>query len=830
MTSEIEKFFDESFYALSGEARKQGMRPFDHYIKQGEALGYAPSARFDPKYYAKRYPDVASAHGGLLKHFVRHGLAEGRTGVPPRYEVACATAGIRKNRPTILIVLHEATRTGAPVLGWNLIGRLAPKFNVVSLLMKGGPLEAALEEVSTAMVRLPGELSHGSDEATQLIRKIVAVYAPIYAIANSAATRDVAMILEDLDIPVVSLVHEFSSDFRPTGRLHGLYLRASKVVFPARIVAVASEKDYYILRSREHEIAPQGPSRLPKSDRYADSTASLAMAAALSSIDKGSFLVAGMGTVTYRKGVDVFIATAADLFRQRPDIDCRFIWVGHTFPFDAKYREYLHQQIQRSGLDGRVILLNEVTDLDPIYQRADAFVLSSRLDPLPNVAIDAALRGLPIICFENASGIAEILENDVETRTLIVPYLDAAAAARAIRRLIEDRKHLANVSKSIRTRARSTFNMTRYIDTLQRLGQDCVEDKKQRARDQKAILKSGVFDAGLCFGPDASERPLPDSISRYLKQSRLARPLARARSGLFFRRPMPGFNPLIYASDCPEFRSSKEDPLAHFLRSGRPAGRWTHQVIVPAQPKHRPKSGDLRVALHGHFHYPDLVQEFLERLSLNRTKMDLFLTTTAKDKATEIRKVLRRLGIKHAEVAVVANRGRDIGPFLEKFRNHENIYDVIGHLHGKKSPHVDSAVGDRWREFMLQHLLGGASPMADVILRHFADDPKLGLVFPEDPHLNDWDENREMGDALARRMKISMPLPTHFDFPVGAMFWVRPRALKPMFNLRLTQQDYPPEPLPIDGTILHALERLVSFSNQKAGYRYATTHVPSCLR
>jgi lipopolysaccharide biosynthesis protein len=234
--------------------------------------------------------------------------------------------------------------------------------------------------------------------------------------------------------------------------------------------------------------------------------------------------------------------------------------------------------------------------------------------------------------------------------------------------------------------------------------------------------------------------------------------------------------------------------------------------------------------MHGHFHYPDLLPQFLERLSLNRTKMDLFLTTTARDKAAEIRKILARLGIKDAEVSVVANRGRDIGPFLDKFRNHESIYDVIGHLHGKKSPHVDSSIGDRWREFVLQHLLGGTAPMADVILQHFADDPKLGLVFPEDPHLNDWDENREMADALAKRMKIKMPLPTQFDFPIGTMFWARPQALKSMFDLKLTERDFPPEPLPIDGTILHALERLLPFSNAKAGYRYATTHVPGHLR
>jgi lipopolysaccharide biosynthesis protein len=179
---------------------------------------------------------------------------------------------------------------------------------------------------------------------------------------------------------------------------------------------------------------------------------------------------------------------------------------------------------------------------------------------------------------------------------------------------------------------------------------------------------------------------------------------------------------------------------------------------------------------------------------------------------------------------VVSNRGRDIGPFLKMFRNHENVYDVIGHIHGKKSAHVAVEVGDRWREFTLQHLLGGSYPMADIILNQFASDSTLGLVFPEDPHLNDWDQNRKVADNLAKRMKIRRPLPTHFDFPVGTMFWARPKALRPMFDLNLTQRDYPEEPLPIDGTILHALERLLPFAAKKSGYRYATTHVPGCLR
>ena len=57
------------------------------------------------------------------------------------------------------------------------------------------------------------------------------------------------------------------------------------------------------------------------------------------------------------------------------------------------------------------------------------------------------------------------------------------------------------------------------------------------------------------------------------------------------------------------------------------------------------------------------------------------------------------------------------------------------------------------------------------------------------------------------------------------MFWARPAVLKPMIDLGLTWDDYPPEPLPIDGTMLHTLERLLPFCAVHTGYDYATTYV-----
>jgi lipopolysaccharide biosynthesis protein len=116
--------------------------------------------------------------------------------------------------------------------------------------------------------------------------------------------------------------------------------------------------------------------------------------------------------------------------------------------------------------------------------------------------------------------------------------------------------------------------------------------------------------------------------------------------------------------------------------------------------------------------------------------------------------------------------------------------------------------------------------MMDVIVDSFAADEKLGLVFAADPHVSDWDSNLELATALAGRMGIEEPLPPFFDFPIGSMFWARSKALKPLFELKLQWEDYPEEPLPEDGTILHAIERLLPFAARRAGYGFAATHVP----
>ena len=93
------------------------------------------------------------------------------------------------------------------------------------------------------------------------------------------------------------------------------------------------------------------------------------------------------------------------------------------------FLNYIGEQMYRSGLQHDLVLIDTLDDIDTVYDQADILFVSSRLDPLPNVAIDMALKGKPVLCFDKATGFAEVVSRKPETSPLAVPYLDTAMAA-----------------------------------------------------------------------------------------------------------------------------------------------------------------------------------------------------------------------------------------------------------------------------------------------------------------------------------------------------------------------------------------------------------------
>jgi glycosyltransferase involved in cell wall biosynthesis len=802
--------------------------PALHYVLVGERLGHPPSDRFDPIYYGQRYPDIAAAAMCHLVHYILHGRSEGRRTLSVAAGVAFSRLRLNPLRQTVLIISHEATRTGAPIVAYNVANQLRRRYNVVGLLLEGGKLVEDFNDLCVAVIGPITRSDWHPIEAEYIIRRLLTSYSIAYTISSSIESRLFIPPLTNSFVPVVSLIHEFASYTRPKGAMGEGLDWSTQIVFSTDITANSAKSEHPPLINRTIHVLPQGRCEVPRSAvKVSSDDADVLRKVFRPQGYEDALVVLGAGFVHIRKGVDLFLSCAAAVRALNPKRPVRFIWIGQGYDAenDSTYSSYLAEQIARSGLKGKIAIIDPIDNLEPAYAMADVFFLSSRLDPLPNVTIDAAFHGLPVVCFENASGMAALLAVQQTLGSCVVPHLDVQAAASVIADFANNETMRRRIGDATRDFAQATFDIDNYVRRLDELGREAVDIMHQRTEDFIILRDDPLFDENMFLPPGSTVATREEAIRHFLVRWAAVGTSRKAAANFHFRRPCAGFHPQIYAyENSGRYDTAIVNPLAHFIRSGKPDGPWCHEVIRPGS-EGPAMEAKLRTGLHVHFYYPELASDLLRRLYYNRSRCDLLLTTDTRAKANSLLSAATGYPRGDVIVRLVPNRGRDIGAFLTGFGDALAHYDVVGHLHSKRST-FDPVLGETWREFLWQNLLGDLYPMMDIILDRFAADDSLGIVFPADPHLPDWDDNEEIAKALAKRMGIEQPLPPFFEFPNGTMFWARAAALKPLLDLRLGCDEYPDEPAPYDGTILHALERLPPFAARRAGYGFASAHVP----
>jgi rhamnosyltransferase len=185
-------------------------------------------------------------------------------------------------------------------------------------------------------------------------------------------------------------------------------------------------------------------------------------------------------------------------------------------------------------------------------------------------------------------------------------------------------------------------------------------------------------------------------------------------------------------------------------------------------------------------------------------------------------RALERVARDHPSVRFLpgANRGRDVLPFLRLLEMGVfDRYDAVCKLHSKRSPHMNS--GDAWLNQVLLALLGSANGVTTLLSR-FRNDPRLGLVGPSALAIHPGNplhlaKNRAVIDAVSTRGGISTAAASA-SFFAGTMFWFRPTAMTSVRKLGLTTRDFPLEMAQTDGTVAHAVERLVCPLVEQSGY------------
>ncbi|MEA3466350.1 MAG: group 1 glycosyl transferase, partial [Thermodesulfobacteriota bacterium] len=116
----------------------------------------------------------------------------------------------RTDLENILIVSHEASRTGAPILALNLVRQLVGRYNVFVLLLGTGPLCDDFRRVGAIVIIAP-YLRAANCLCAGQIKYLSNRFKFKYALVNSIESCAVLPALSRHQIPTISLIHEFAS-------------------------------------------------------------------------------------------------------------------------------------------------------------------------------------------------------------------------------------------------------------------------------------------------------------------------------------------------------------------------------------------------------------------------------------------------------------------------------------------------------------------------------------------------------------------------------------------------------------------------------------------
>lgn len=230
-------------------------------------------------------------------------------------------------------------------------------------------------------------------------------------------------------------------------------------------------------------------------------------------------------------------------------------------------------------------------------------------------------------------------------------------------------------------------------------------------------------------------------------------------------------------------------------------------------------------------YYEDLLEDSLDYLNHVPEYMDICICTSDPVLAKEAETFCGQRT--NAFVVKKENRGRDISSLLVACREFLCRYTHICFVHDKKSVHalprqrweIDLWIRNLWSSML------GSEQYIENVLGVFLNHPGLGLLVPPEPtgdvmrnwYHNTWGPNFDNTVRLAERLGLTCNIcRAKPPFTIGTVFWCKYEALEKLFRYGWKYEDFPEEPMANDGTLSHAIERILGYVAQDAGYDTGT--------
>jgi glycosyltransferase involved in cell wall biosynthesis len=361
-----------------------------------------------------------------------------------------STRSTSTSRTRVLVVSHEASRTGAPRIAFLVAQSLVQHGDEVRVVLRRpGPLEGEFAGVAPTRVepwyrvrrrlwRISGCRILALAVDTAFAAATIIRARPHVVYLNSTASVVYARPAIWLRRHVVVHSHESatvaSCFIRPA--------RADRLLSRSTLVACSSSVQHALA-----EVAGVDVSSIVLVPSVPDAAVvrSLAEGPLPQEFSPDDIVVGCCGSVEHRKGADLWLEAARRVRAALPDCSVRFLWIGTVDD----------PELVASAPPG--VFVGPSANPYPYMARFDIATLPSRDDPFPLVVLESMALGKPVVAFAVGA-----VRDQVGPGGILVEPGDVEAFADAIIELLTDDQLRRELGRLARARVESMYSIERF--------------------------------------------------------------------------------------------------------------------------------------------------------------------------------------------------------------------------------------------------------------------------------------------------------------------------------------------------------------------------------